>query len=327
MPTQKQKTRGNCLCSIVAALIAEKLIEDGLLNAPLYRKQQKNGNTEISYFNTSGYYDATNISMLTETSRHLEESPIWYPSFLSRESWANAVEMFRYHYSIKYNVEHYLLPELGPQIECISGEKLASVARQFLLEQGIIGRPVRQLHGDTYYFGEDEICHVDEGSSQFLCERRNGRRAFQLMDYDTFNAKVWNRAVRQFAVGMTLLECAEIFALSELEYRAAPQWSMIDRLIQRISSPKYERVPGNTNTATFDRIRVMVSLPRYLFPTWNDLMQAVVDNRKEIDRRVLGKIETDYRFKKYGVPLNVLRLSEIVLRNDYALEYIFELKE
>lgn len=327
MPTQKQKTRGNCLCSIVAALIAEKLIEDGLLNAPLYRKQQENGNTEISYFNTSGYYDATNISMLTETSRHLEESPIWYPSFLSRESWANALEMFRYHYSIKYNVEHYLLPELGPQIECISGEELASVARQFLLEQGIIGRPVRQLHGDTYYFGEDEIYHVDEGSSQFLCERRNGRRAFQLMDYDTFNAKVWNRAVRQFAVGMTLLECAEIFALSELEYRAAPQWSMIDRLIQRISSPKYERVPGNTNTATFDRIRVMVSLPRYLFPTWNDLRQAVVDNRKEIDRRVLGKIETDFRFNKYGVPLNVLRLSEIVLRNDYSLEYIFELKE
>ena len=152
-------------------------------------------------------------------------------------------------------------------------------------------------------------------------------RAFQLMDYDSFNAKVWNRAVRQFTVGMTLLECAEIFALSELEYRASPQWSMIDRLIQRISSPKYERVPGNTNTATFDQIRVMVSLPRYLFPTWNDLRQAVVDNRKEIDRRVLGKIETDYRFKKYGVPLNVLRLSEIVLRNDYALEYIFELKE
>ena len=126
---------------------------------------------------------------------------------------------------------------------------------------------------------------------------------------------------------MTLLECAKIFASSELEYRAAPQWSMIDRLIQRISSPKYERVPGNTNTATFDRIRIVVSLPRYLFPTWNDLKQAVVDNRKEIDRQVLGKIETDYRFKKYGIPINALRLSEIVLRNDYALEYIFELKE
>ena len=55
--------------------------------------------------------------------------------------------------------------------------------------------------------------------------------------------------------------------------------------------------------------------------------QAVVDNRKEIDRRVLGKIETDFQFKKYGVPINALRLSEIVLRNDYALEYIFELKE
>ena len=68
-------------------------------------------------------------------------------------------------------------------------------------------------------------------------------------------------------------------------------------------------------------------MPRYLFPTWNDLKQAVVDNRKEIDRQVLGKIETDYRFKKYGVTLNVLRLSEIVLRNDYSLEYIFELKE
>ena len=42
---------------------------------------------------------------------------------------------------------------------------------------------------------------------------------------------------------------------------------------------------------------------------------------------MLGKIETDYRFIKYGIPINTLRLSEIVLRNDYALEYIFELKE
>lgn len=327
MQNQEAKSRRNCLCSIVAVLIAEKLVEDGLPNAPLYRKQKKTGDTEISYFATSGYYDATNASMLTENSRHLEESPIWYPSFISRESWINAVEMFRYHYSIKYNVEHYLIPELGPQIECISGEELASVARQFLLDQGILCRPVRQLHGDTYYFGEDEIYHVDDGSSQSLCEGRNRYRAFQLMDYDSFNAKVWNRAVRQFSVGMTLLECAKLFASSELEYRAAPQWSMIDRLIQRISSPKYERVPGNTNTATFDRIRIVVSLPRYLFPTWNDLKQAVVDNRKEIDRQVLGKIETDYRFKKYGIPINTLRLSEIVLRNDYALEYIFELKE
>ena len=105
MQNQEAKSRRNCLCSIVAVLIAEKLVEDGLLNAPLYRKQKKTGDTEISYFTTSGYYDATNASMLTENSRHLEESPIWNPSFISRESWSNAVEMFRYHYSIKYNVE------------------------------------------------------------------------------------------------------------------------------------------------------------------------------------------------------------------------------
>ena len=48
MQNQEAKSRRNCLCSIVAVLIAEKLVEDGLLNAPLYRKQKKTGDNLIS---------------------------------------------------------------------------------------------------------------------------------------------------------------------------------------------------------------------------------------------------------------------------------------
>ena len=57
-----------------------------------------------------------------------------------------------------------------------------------------------------------------------------------------------------------------------------------------------------------------------------DLARAVREHRKEIDGMVLSQIEADRRFRRYGVPLNVLKLGALTLYG-HTLEYIFEIKK
>ena len=145
------------------------------------------------------------------------------------------------------------------------------------------------------------------------------------MSWPSFNYNVWWEAVDNFQVGMKLEDCVRIYINTELICHRGADWPFIDRLVQNIVAC-YEREPFNKNTKTFDRIRVSVNLGRYLFETWDELKQAVKAHRSEIDKKVLEKIENDRRFRKYNVPINVLSLSDLVLRRDYTLEYIFELK-
>lgn len=206
-------------------------------------------------------------------------------------------------------------------------EELVALVREFLLEHGVVNSPIRQIAGNTYYFSDDEVYTLDKGSQLFAYEGRLKFHLFKVEDYSSFNMNVWSKASRQFKVGMTLTDCIKIFLDTELEINAPLELPYLDRLIQRIEAPEYERVPENLNEATFDRIRVYVYLPRYMFNTWDELRGAVKENRSEIDRRVLQKIETDRHFKKYKVPINFIKLSTVILRRTYALEYIFELRE
>ena len=49
--------------------------------------------------------------------------------------------------------------------------------------------------------------------------------------------------------------------------------------------------------------------------------------RREIYQRVIQRLEEDRQFKKYGVPINFLKLSDVTLFRDFSMEFIFELKE
>ena len=137
---------------------------------------------------------------------------------------------------------------------------------------------------------------------------------------------VWHKAVSQFEVGMTLSECISIFLKTEL-VRGVPQdQSPLDRLVQYISPPTYERIPGNQDEATFDHIRMTVGLPRYKFDSWEALQDEVKKYQREIYQQVLQKLENDRQFKRYGVPINFIKLSDVILRRNFSIEFIFELK-
>ena len=104
------------------------------------------------------------------------------------------------------------------------------------------------------------------------------------------------------------------------------QYGYMERLVTRIDRPKYERETGNSKERTLDRIRVNAYLPRHMFETWGELTAAVRANRREISKMVVDKISSDYRFLKYGVPINVFQLTSMTICRDYSLEFIFELK-
>ena len=72
---------------------------------------------------------------------------------------------------------------------------------------------------------------------------------------------------------------------------------------------------------------ITVGLPRYQFNSWEALQSEVKKYQHEIYQRVIQRMETDRSFKRYGVPINFLEISDVTLLRDFSLEFIFELKE
>lgn len=313
-----------CAYSIVARDLAKKLIENGILNNPIARVPRKDDSDIVLRFETSGYYYRASAKWLAERP---ENEPLWTPTFIDKETWQKAAKAFQPRHDLKYNVEYYLLPEMKGYFSAMTDDELNALIREFLMQFGVLNSPIRQISGNSYYFNDDEVYTLDKGSLLFPYEGRMKFHLFTVRDYSSFNMNVWAKASKQFKPGMTLSECIAIFLKTSLEPKPIADLQFIDRLIQHIHPPEYERVPENTNETTFDRIRVSVGLPRFMFETWDELRMAVRDNRKEIDRRVIQKIEQDRQFQKFNVPLNYIKLSEALLRKNYSLEYIFELKD
>lgn len=314
-----------CAWDMAARKLTRDLIADGILDKPIARIPQKLGPDAIMHYKLNGYYFRDGEQW---RSTHTEDEPIWVPSFINPSVWQEAVKRFRTHDSLHRNVQTILLPLMPEYVASLSDEELVSLMREHLIEREILNWPVRQIAGNTYYFAEDEIYTLDEGSSHFSYEQGSLKFAlFRPLGCQYINLTVWSRAVAKFIPGMTLSECIQIFLDTNVSKKVPTAHSYIERLIQGIGSPEYERVPENQNEKTFDRIRIQVVLPRYMFQTWDELKAAVQENRLEIDRRVLDRIQNDRQFKKFGVPVNFIKMSDVTLLRDHTLEYIFELKE
>lgn len=99
----------------------------------------------------------------------------------------------------------------------------------------------------------------------------------------------------------------------------------VERFVTRIESPNFVRIPENSKETTFDYIHVDVNI----VTQWDsDKIEFIKRNLQGITKMVFKSIEKDRRFKKYGVPINFLRLSKVTVRKDLnSLHYVFELKE
>lgn len=94
--------------------------------------------------------------------------------------------------------------------------------------------------------------------------------------------------------------------------------------VHTVGTPEIEREFENKNPNTFDFIRVYVSVKHVDANTKRTMLRKY---KKEIMNMVLLQIKTNKSFKKYGIPVNFLRLSQCVLTRDHQIMFLFELKD
>lgn len=319
-----KRTGRCCALSIASKTVARRLVDDGIVGKVIARMFLKFRceSIRIAAFGT-GLED---IYVVLRKSRGATEQPLWTPMFIDPAIWQQAVSQFRPGEKLAESVERNLLPEMDSYLQSLSDSTLVSMVREFLLEHGVINKPIRQCRGITYYFTEDEVYTQDAESTLFPYEKRLRFNLFEVSNETCFNSAVWTKAATHFMPGMSLRECIGVFLETKIELRPPRELSPLEQLVQEIYPPVFEREPENETPATFDRIRVSVGLPRYHFPSWEVLRSEVKIHRHEIYRLVLDKLENDRRFKRYGVPINFLKLSDVTLLRNYSLEFIFELK-
>lgn len=217
----------------------------------------------------------------------------------------------------------YVRKHLNAPTEGLSDEELAQKAVEAFRKADILGQPVRHRNGNTYYFNADGIYSVDKGSKMFQdCFLCNGE-----FDQGSLWAAtpLWKKAAATFTVGSSLEDCTKVFLNTQLLQRI---WydSFIHRFVGRIETPSFEREPDNENKNTFDRIRVCVSLTQSMFNSREEMKAAIIEHRKEIAQMVLDKIEENRTFQRFGVPITVIKPTDVTLRRSGILEYIFEPK-
>lgn len=324
MKIDKRTGRG-CALSIASKTVARRLVDDGIVGKVIARKflKYRCDSIRIAAFGT-GLED---IYVVLRKGVGATEQPLWTPTFIEPAIWQQAASQFWPGEKLAESVERNLLPEMDDYLQSLSDSTLVSMVREFLLEHGVINMPIRQCRGITYYFTEKEVYTQDTESALFPYEKRLRFNLFDVSNETCVNSAVWTKAATHFEPGMSLRECIGVFLETKIEARPPRKSSPIDQLVQGISPPVFEREPENENTATFDRIRISVGLPRYQFSSWEALRDEVNKHRREIYRLVFDTIESDRRFLRYGVPINFLKLSEVTLLRNYSLEFIFELKE
>lgn len=317
-------TGKGCALSIAAKTVTRNLIADGIIGKTIAKKERPKRSV---WLRVRDYGDDW-VCIGGNIAHELTEEPLWVPSFIDERIWVQAVSKFCIDSRLDENVVEFLLPEMDEYLQNIPDSELISITRDFLIENGILDQPIRRHKGNTYYFDKSEIYSLDNKSKLFPYEGRiNHIFTVTGIDVAFFNSGVWIKAAPRFEVGMSLKECVGIFIETELAHRAPQELSPLDQLIQYIARPVYERVPGNDNVKTFDRIRITVGLPRYQFNSWEALQSEVKKYQHEIYQRVIQRMETNRSFKRYGVPINFLEISNVTLLRDFSLEFIFELKE
>ncbi len=317
------KTTGKgCAWRIASKTITKRLIDEGIIDKPFARKQTNRNRYRVLW--TEEFSDGQ-VRITWYRGSGLADEELWTPSFIEAGIWERGTSRFRPLAELVTNVENYLLPEMGEYLQSIPDAELVSMTREFLIEHGVINVPISQREGSTYYFNENEVYSLDAKSELFPYEKRIKSGLFNA-EYETcINKNVWRKAVSRFEVGMTLSECISIFLKTELVQGVPQDQSPLARLVQYIHLPTFERVPENQDETTFDYIRVTVGLPRYKFDSWEALQDEVKKYQGEISQQVVQKIENDRQFKRYGVPVNFLKLRDVILRRDVSIEFIYEL--
>lgn len=99
----------------------------------------------------------------------------------------------------------------------------------------------------------------------------------------------------------------------------------IDAFICRIDAPIFYRSSDNLNANTFDYIYMDVSIVSK--NSMKDRDEYLKEHINEIRQKVVEKLKNSGKFKKYGIPINFLRVCRTTLKKrSNVLQFVFELK-
>ena len=300
---------------IFANAFSQLLLEEGILEAPIFC------GSRIGFFNHE-------LRFQYDKAGRFKYRSFWTPSFLEESIWLLAATRFRPHMELRSCIRCCLLPVL-PDPDAIYRYVTSSkpLESQFI-EFGILETPIRVIgrKQELYYFDHSCVYRKSKLSGEYPCRTKSDWHT--TLPSCSILITAWQMAVPHFMPGMVLAECLELF--KEIRYRPVDpitvNYTEMERLVQKIETPRFERFPENPDPRTVDFIRVQVDLPCYLYPTHTELAAAVRAHKPEIDKLVVEKIESARAFRELGVPLGFFFLSECILRKNHTLEYIFELK-
>lgn len=130
-------------------------------------------------------------------------------------------------------------------------------------------------------------------------------------------------ALSRLQEGESLEKFVELLNTCKPTIRPKPQG--IDAFICKIDSPKFYRSPNNPKKNTFDYIYIDVSI--LSTTAMQDRDAYLKEHIQEIRKKVIEKLENSRTFKKYGIPVNFLKVGRTTLkRKSNVLEFVFELK-
>lgn len=187
----------------------------------------------------------------------------------------------------------------------------------FFNRQGIYSSIHRDeaLNSNLYYFPR-KIRR--ENSHYFSDMTVSVANALLLYNYNSFK-----RAVNLLEIGQTINDLTEIYNAINLTYS---HWNNdFERFITLIERPEYICISENQNKKnSFDYVYVTVNV----VSEWHiDRKEYINSHSKEIKNMALERIETDKKFKNYGIPINFIKLSRAIFSpRSSSIQFLFELK-
>lgn len=191
-------------------------------------------------------------------------------------------------------------------------------------------------YGQTYVLGEDGIerCKFEDVIDKYVIEPFDAVKACRIWPSD-LRQRAYIQDIEHAFSRLDDTDTYENLAKYIFEYYdyrvsyaygSQDNWRYsddpFDRYIGKIGKFKFDREVGNTNRNTFDFIRCDVSIMAV-----DDHYDFCKKNYKTIVTKVLHKLETNKQFLRYGVPINVLRVSNATVLKDGDLALLFELKK
>lgn len=254
---------------------------------------------------------------------------IKHAGFIDFHKGQKIVDPYYYHKDERYEKDYYefhLWGVRGPNSKAFEGDSVESVVDQVCEYLDCNYGIVRVLE----FFREQVIDSRLDSLSYGLEEIYDDIDIY----YECWPGVVVERSYKTFAHGAVtrLKQYDDLSKLldicNEYQHKTFTKDSYVrstdpmEKHLGRFEKPMIYRSSGNDNKNTFDFIKTSVSVLGV-----ENKLEFVKQHKNDICNTVLDKIAENRTFQKYGVPVNILRLTNLTMGNSGILYFTFEPKE